>query len=84
MNQSKNGSRPVPTTRKANDPNIGAEARKEYKLAGNAHSKLAGEEAISTVLAQTGFKQASWGVDLGGFIERVTDNPRSTKKKRRS
>src|SRR5258707_8662331 len=60
---------------KANDPNIGAEARNEYKLAGDAHSKLAGEEAISTVLAQTGFKPASWGVDLAGMIERVTDNP---------
>ncbi len=58
-----------------NDPNIGAEARNEYKLAGDAHSKLAGEEAISTVLAQTGFKPASWGVDLAGMIERVTDNP---------
>jgi hypothetical protein len=60
---------------KANDPKIGSEAQKEYKLAGDAHSKLAGEEAISTVLAQTGFKQASWGVDLAGVIERVTDNP---------
>ena len=60
---------------KANDAKIGAEARNEYKLAGDAHSKLAGEEAISTVLAQTGFKQASWGVDLAGMIERVTNNP---------
>jgi hypothetical protein len=60
---------------KANDANIGSEERKEYKLAGDAHSKLAGEEAISTVLAQTGFKPASWGVDLAGMIERVTDNP---------
>jgi hypothetical protein len=60
---------------KANDPKIGAEAQKEYKLAGDAHSKLAGEEVLSTVLAQTGFKQASWGVDLAGMIDRFTENP---------
>ena len=60
---------------KANDPKLGAEAQKEYKLAGDAHSKLAGQEALSTVLAQTGFKQASWGVDLAGMTDRVTENP---------
>jgi hypothetical protein len=60
---------------KANDPKIGAEAQKEYKLAGDAHSKLAGEEVLSTVLAQTGFKQASWGVDMAGMIDRMTENP---------
>ena len=60
---------------KANDPKIGAEARDEYKLAGDAHSKLAGEEALSTVLAQTGFKQASWGVDMVSMIDRFTENP---------
>ena len=60
---------------KANDPKIGAAAQKEYKLAGDAHSKLAGEEALSTVLAQTGFKQASWGVDMAGMIDRFAENP---------
>ena len=60
---------------KANDPKIGAEAQKEYKLAGDAHSKLAGEEVLSTVLAQTGFKQASWGVDTAGMIDRFAENP---------
>jgi hypothetical protein len=60
---------------KANDPKIGPEAQKEYKLAGDAHSKLAGEEVLSTVLAQTGFKQASWGVDMAGMIDRMTENP---------
>jgi hypothetical protein len=60
---------------KANDPKIGSEAQKEYKLAGDAHNKLPGEEAISTVLAQTGFKPASRGADLAGMIERVPDNP---------
>jgi hypothetical protein len=60
---------------KADDPKIGAEARKEYKLAGDDHRKLASEEAISTVLAQTGFKQASWGADLAGLIDRAIDNP---------
>src|SRR6201997_1997470 len=49
---------------KANDSKIGAEAQKEYKLAGDAHTKLAGEEIVSTVLAQTGYKQESWGVDM--------------------
>jgi hypothetical protein len=44
-------------------------------LAGDAHSKLAGEEVLSTVLAQTGFKQASWGVDMAGMIDRMTENP---------
>src|SRR5258708_39781963 len=66
---------------KANDLNIGAEARNEYKLAGDADSKLAGEEAISTVLAQTGFKPASWGGDLALMIELVTDNPAAHEKK---
>ena len=60
---------------KANDPKIGAEAQNEYKLAGDAHSKLAGEEVLSTVLAQTGFKQASWGIDMAGMIDRFTENP---------
>jgi hypothetical protein len=60
---------------KANDPKIGAEAQKEYTLAGDAHSKLAGEEVLSTVLAQTGLKQASWGVDMAGMIDRMTENP---------
>ena len=60
---------------KANDRKIGADAQKEYKLAGDDHSKLAGEEALSTVLAQTGFKQASWGVDMAGMIDRMTENP---------
>ena len=60
---------------KANDPNIGPEAQKEYKLAADGHSNLAGKEAISTVLAQTGFKQASWGVDLAGMTDRMTNNP---------
>jgi hypothetical protein len=60
---------------KANDPKLGAEARQEYKLAGDAHSKLAGEEVLSTVLAQTGFKQASWGIDMAGVIDRFTENP---------
>ena len=59
---------------KANDPKIGADARNEYKMAGDAHGKLAGQEALSTVLAQTGFKQASWGVDMAGMIDRVMDN----------
>src|SRR5260221_11060474 len=56
---------------KANDPNIGAEARNEYKLGGDAHRKLAGEETISTVLAQNGFKQTSWEVRLAGMFERA-------------
>jgi hypothetical protein len=60
---------------KANDPKLGVEAQKEYKLAGDARSKLAGEEVLSTVLAQTGFKQASWGVDMAGMIDRMTENP---------
>ena len=60
---------------KANDPKIGAETQKEYQLAGDAHSKLAGEEVLSTVLAQTGFKQASWGVDMAGMIDRFAENP---------
>jgi hypothetical protein len=60
---------------KAKDPKIGAEAKNEYKLAGDAHSKLAGEEVLSTVLAQTGFKQALWGVDMAGAIDRFTENP---------
>jgi hypothetical protein len=60
---------------KANDPKLGAEAQQEYKLAGDVHSKLAGEEVLSTVLAQTGFKQASWGVDMAGMIDRFTGNP---------
>ena len=59
----------------ANDPKIGADAQKEYKIAGDAHSKLVAQEALSTVLAQTGFKPASWGVDMGGMIDRVMDNP---------
>jgi len=66
---------------KANDPKIGPEAQKEYKLAGDAHSKLAGEEVLSTVLAQTGFKQASWGVDMAGMIDRFTENPAEHEKK---
>ncbi|MFY9983121.1 MAG: hypothetical protein WAM44_06070 [Chthoniobacterales bacterium] len=60
---------------KAADPKIGAGAQQEYKLAGDAHGKLAGQEALSTVLAQTGFQQASWGVDLAGIIDRAMDNP---------
>src|SRR5215469_612221 len=60
---------------KANDPKIRTEAQNEYKLAGDAHSKLAGEEVLSTVLAQTGFKQTSWGVDMAGMIDRFTENP---------
>ena len=60
---------------KANDPKIRAEAQKEYKFAGDAQSKLAGEEVLSTVLAQTGFKQASWGVDMAGMIDRMSENP---------
>ena len=60
---------------KANDSKIGAEAQKEYKSAGDAHTKLAGEEVLSTVLAQTGYKQASWGVDMAGMIDRMTENP---------
>jgi hypothetical protein len=60
---------------KANDPKIGAEAQKEYKLAGDAHTKLAAQETVSTVLAQSGFKQASWGVDMAGGIDRVIDSP---------
>jgi hypothetical protein len=60
---------------KANDPRTGAEAQKEYKLAGDAHSKLAGKEVLSTVLAQTGYKQGSWGVDMAGMIDRTTENP---------
>jgi hypothetical protein len=60
---------------KANDPKIGADAQKEYRLAGDAHRKLAGEEVLSTALAQTGFKQASWGVDMAGMIDRMTENP---------
>lgn len=27
------------------------------------------------MLAQTGFKQASWGADLAGLIDRAIDNP---------
>src|ERR1700751_235193 len=60
---------------KANDPKIGPEAQKEYKRAGDGHSKLAGEEVLSTMLAQTGFKQASWGVDMVGMIDRFAENP---------
>ena len=37
----------------------GADAQKEYKMTGDAHSKLAGEEVLSTVLVQTGFKPAN-------------------------
>ena len=66
---------------KANDPKIGAEARQEYKLAGDAHSKLAGEEVLSTVLAQTGFKQASWGVDMAGMIDRFAEDPAEQEQK---
>lgn len=66
---------------KANDPKIGAEAQKEYKVAGDAHGKLAGQEALSTVLAQAGFKQASWGVDMAGMIDRVMENPAEHEKK---
>jgi hypothetical protein len=66
---------------KADDPKIGADAQKEYRLAGDAHSKLAGEEVLSTVLAQTGFKQASWGVDMAGLIDRMTENPTEHEKK---
>jgi hypothetical protein len=60
---------------KAADPKTGPGAHQEYKPAGDAHGKLAGQEALSTVLAQTGFQQASWGVDLAGIIDRAMDNP---------
>jgi hypothetical protein len=66
---------------KASDPKIGADAQKEYKIAGDAHGKLADQEGLSTVLAQTGFKQASWGVDMAGMIDRVMDNPAEHEKK---
>jgi hypothetical protein len=66
---------------RANDPKIGADAQKEYKLAGDAHRKLAGEEVLSTVLAQTGFKQASWGVDMAGMIDRMAENPAEREQK---
>lgn len=60
---------------KAANPKIGAGAQQEYKLAGDARSKLAGQETLSAVFAQTGFQQASWGVDVAGMVDRAMDNP---------
>jgi hypothetical protein len=60
---------------KANDLKIGTEAQNAYTLAGDAHTKLAEEEVLSTVLSQTGFKQASWGVDMAAMIDRFAENP---------